>query len=511
MQVTLDFNAATGLLTANFVSLDPKTGQAPAGALDGFLYPENGTGVGQGFVGYTVQPKSGLATGTTINQQAEVVFDTNAPLNTAVVVNTIDNGAPASTVTALPAQSSSPFTVSWTGQDDAGGSGVASYDIFVSDNGAAFTPFLTGTTATSATFTGQDGHTYGFYSVATDNVGHVQTTPTAAQASTTVTVAAALDALVVGADGSLMEFDPSGAAVALSPAGTILFAETSLGPNGTTVVYALTTGLEGAQYQNTLWEYTATTGWSEMSSGFFQQIAAATNSGGQPVVFGVIGQANAEYADSLWEQSSAFGHIGLDSGWRLLSAAGSIQSISAVTDGAGNDVVYAIVVSGNNLYEHSPAFAGDGWRQLSTGSFAQVSAGLNAAGDAVSYSVLTNGQLWEQNPAFGPAGVDMQFHQLSGMNGLPPLFTSVTAGGPDKAFGIASDGTIWEQSPAGAKQLSATFIATQLSATQTQQGVDEVFMTLIDGSFWEYSTAFPSASPFKELFPSGAASSSTPV
>jgi hypothetical protein len=47
----------------------------------------------------------------------------------------------------------------------------------------AFTPFLTATTQTSATFTGQFGHTYGFYSVATDNVGNRQPTPTAAQAT----------------------------------------------------------------------------------------------------------------------------------------------------------------------------------------------------------------------------------------------------------------------------------------------------------------------------------------
>ena len=38
----------------------------------------------------------------------------------------------------------------------------------------------------SATFTGQAGHTYGFYSVATDNAGNVQPTPTAAQATTQV-------------------------------------------------------------------------------------------------------------------------------------------------------------------------------------------------------------------------------------------------------------------------------------------------------------------------------------
>src|SRR5207248_2311069 len=41
---------------------------------------------------------------------------------------------------------------------------------------------------TSTTFTGVRGHTYGFYSVATDNVGHRQATPTGAQATTKVQV-----------------------------------------------------------------------------------------------------------------------------------------------------------------------------------------------------------------------------------------------------------------------------------------------------------------------------------
>ena len=49
---------------------------------------------------------------------------------------TIDAGAPTSSVAALPAtEDSTTFTVSWSGQDDAGGSGIASYDVYVSDNG----------------------------------------------------------------------------------------------------------------------------------------------------------------------------------------------------------------------------------------------------------------------------------------------------------------------------------------------------------------------------------------
>jgi RHS repeat-associated protein len=183
VQVTIDFNVQTGLLTATFVSLDPKTGQAPTGVFDGFLPPDNSAHIGEGFIQYTVQPKSGLSQGTAINQQAAVVFDTNAPLNTAVYTNAIDVTPPTSTVTALPANVPPTLTVSWSGSDP-NGPGIASYNIYVSDNGGPFTLWLAATPQTSASFSGQGGHTYGFYSVASDGVLQ-QATPTQAQATTT--------------------------------------------------------------------------------------------------------------------------------------------------------------------------------------------------------------------------------------------------------------------------------------------------------------------------------------
>jgi hypothetical protein len=67
------------------------------------------------------------------------------------------------------------------GSDD-----IASYDIYESDDGGPYTAFLTATNLTSATFTGQPGHTYSFFSVATNSLGLVQPTPSGAQATTTV-------------------------------------------------------------------------------------------------------------------------------------------------------------------------------------------------------------------------------------------------------------------------------------------------------------------------------------
>jgi RHS repeat-associated protein len=188
VDVTANLNLQTGLVTWTFTSIDPKTLDQPTGnPREGFLPPDTNVPLGEGFATYTVQPKAGDPTGTAIKAQATVVFDTNAPINTAQVTNTLDAGTSTSSVDALPATTTNPnFAVTWSGQDDPKGSGIATFDVFVSDNGAPFRPFLQGTTATSAPFTGQVGHTYAFFSIATDNVGHVQATPSAAQANTTV-------------------------------------------------------------------------------------------------------------------------------------------------------------------------------------------------------------------------------------------------------------------------------------------------------------------------------------
>ncbi len=146
--------------------------------------------------------KANLATGTQITSVASVVFDDNNTITTDQVDDedpskgtdpskralvTIDAGTPTSSVTALPVTSpTTSFFVSWSGTDDAGGSGIGSYDIYVSDNGGPFTRWLAGTTATSAAYVGAPGHTYSFFSVATDNVGNMEALADVAQASETV-------------------------------------------------------------------------------------------------------------------------------------------------------------------------------------------------------------------------------------------------------------------------------------------------------------------------------------
>jgi hypothetical protein len=181
---------STGLLKWTFTSIDPSTGLPPTDPTVGFLPPDADGVEGQASVLFNVMPLAGQSTGTQITNTAMVVFDANAPINTPTWLNTLDVTPPVSSVTALPATeptstSTATFTANWSGTDV--GSGIASYNIYVSDNGGAFTLWQSAVTTTSASYTGTLGHTYGFYSIVTDYVGNVQAAKTSADTSTTVT------------------------------------------------------------------------------------------------------------------------------------------------------------------------------------------------------------------------------------------------------------------------------------------------------------------------------------
>jgi Ca2+-binding RTX toxin-like protein len=126
------------------------------------------------------------------------------------VSNAIDAQPPTSSVNSLPeTTSNSNFRVSWSGEDT--GSGVRSYDVYVSTNNQPFEPWKTQTEATSATFSGSAGNTYRFYSVARDNVGLTESIPEEEQA--TVRVVNSPDSLPDfsngGGGGSPVEEEPT--------------------------------------------------------------------------------------------------------------------------------------------------------------------------------------------------------------------------------------------------------------------------------------------------------------
>jgi len=168
-------------------AIDPATGELPVNPLVGFLPPNVDGFEGQGFVTYVIRPKSTTATGAVIDAEARIVFDINPPIDTPPIFNTIDAGRPSSRVQALEeVNGGARFKVSWSGEDDPQGSGLASYDIYVSENDGLFLKWLGESTLTEAVFEGTPGNTYRFYSVARDNVGSTEFVPVMADATTRI-------------------------------------------------------------------------------------------------------------------------------------------------------------------------------------------------------------------------------------------------------------------------------------------------------------------------------------
>ena len=133
----------------------------------------------------------GGANGTTYEFQARGVdkagnvqaWPSNAQASTKV-----DSVAPTASVTPLPPITFSQAAwVSWSGSDNAGGSGIKSYDIQWREAGGSWQDWLQETTDTTAHATGgRNGVTYEFRARARDHAGNVQAWSATAQAQTTV-------------------------------------------------------------------------------------------------------------------------------------------------------------------------------------------------------------------------------------------------------------------------------------------------------------------------------------
>jgi hypothetical protein len=173
VEIAAGIDPATGRVDWRMESVDRVTGGLPDDPFAGFLPPNTNAPAGEGYVSFYIRPRPDAWEGLVLVNTADIVFDYNESILTPPVTNTVDTLPPSSAVRPLPEVSPRDFTVRWSGSDGAG-SGIASYDLFVSADAGPWRPWLSGATATEALFRGEPGVIYHFYSIARDGVGHTE-------------------------------------------------------------------------------------------------------------------------------------------------------------------------------------------------------------------------------------------------------------------------------------------------------------------------------------------------
>jgi hypothetical protein len=170
-----------------FTSIDPETGQQPTNPYIGFLPVNDPTGSGTGFANFTVRPLANAPSGSQVQAQAAIQFDANAPLLTPEALNKVDTGVPSSAVTpTVDVLSAERVRVRWAGQDDASGAGLQSYSLYMKKDAGAFELVQAGLAVTELEVAVENGHSYSFYTLATDNTGNSEASKTSGEANVTV-------------------------------------------------------------------------------------------------------------------------------------------------------------------------------------------------------------------------------------------------------------------------------------------------------------------------------------
>ncbi len=217
VDVSAGIDITTGQAFWTFQTIDPATGEAPADALSGFLPPNRVGPEGEGFVKYSVRPRSTAVLGARLDAAATIVFDTEAPIDTPPIFNTLDKLLPNSAVEPLPATLATPtFGVTWGGGDGTVGSALRNFDVYVAIDDRDYTLWLRETTLTQADYLGRLGQRLRFISVARDNAGNVEVFPTSADAQTVISsgpnTAPILDAIAdqVATVGQLLSLTAAG-------------------------------------------------------------------------------------------------------------------------------------------------------------------------------------------------------------------------------------------------------------------------------------------------------------
>ena len=131
VRVSGQFDPETGVVHWNFVSLQ-KNGNELEDIMLGFLAPNNDDHVGEGYVSFTINHKPDPEGGSTVSNEATIIFDANEAIKTNTFTNTFDTDYPTSEVVNITERNGG-LDVTIAGSD--GTSGIDHYDLIVFLNG----------------------------------------------------------------------------------------------------------------------------------------------------------------------------------------------------------------------------------------------------------------------------------------------------------------------------------------------------------------------------------------
>ncbi len=162
-------DVTSGIITWQFTSIDPLTGDLPI--FEGFLPPNKSKPEGEGSVSFTVGTIVNIPHATVISNKADIVFDDNAAIITNTWTNIIDTIPPSSLCVAKRKNNSSNIILTYNGNDN--GSGINYYDLYIQIDGGPWIAFGGGSSDTQELIA-DFSHVYSFCAIAKDNVGNVE-------------------------------------------------------------------------------------------------------------------------------------------------------------------------------------------------------------------------------------------------------------------------------------------------------------------------------------------------
>ncbi len=176
VDLTAGYDVINNQIFWEFQAIDPITLLSPEDPLVGFLFLPDSTQptYGHGFVSFSIKPRADAQTLDTIGARAFIVFDENEVIPTNIHTNTIDALPPSSQMNAATV-TDNLVTLSWTGADDAGGSGIDHYTVYVSTDQVNYSVLFQTVIGTDTSFILPQNPNYCFFVLATDKVGHTET------------------------------------------------------------------------------------------------------------------------------------------------------------------------------------------------------------------------------------------------------------------------------------------------------------------------------------------------